>query len=249
MIADLRTMIWKEWRSLIGGRARRQLLLTGGMLTIWAVWFPIQMGGRDFVSDPVVMMVLALTMPMVVTGILVPDAIAGERERHTLDTLLASRLPDRAILYGKLGFGVVTGWLGTPFMMAVGLVVANLVDPTAAPLFYDPIVLVASLGLSFLVALLAGGIAIFVSLRAPTAQEAQQLTVMGIMVPFMVVGFGALLAFSNRELRDPLIAFLESAEVWLLVAAILLVLLTVDAVLLAAADRRFRRGRLIARAE
>jgi hypothetical protein len=109
-------------------------------------------------------------------------------------------------------------------------------------------VLVASLGLSFLVALLAGGIAIFVSLRASTVQEAQQLTVMGIMVPFMIVGFGAMLAISNRELRDPLVGFLESAEVWLVVAAILFVLLTVDAVLLAAADRRFRRGRLIARA-
>jgi hypothetical protein len=71
---------------------------------------------------------------------------------------------------------------------------------------------------------------------------------MGLMVPFMVVGFGALLAFSNRELRDPLVSFLESAEVWLLVVAILVVLLTVDAVLLAAADRQFRRGRLIARA-
>jgi ABC-2 type transport system permease protein len=190
------------------------VLLTGGMLTIWAVWFPIQMGGREFVSDPVVMMILALTMPMVVTGILVPDAIAGERERNTLDTLLASRLPDRSILYGKLGFGVAVGWLGTPFMMTVSVVVANLVD----------------------------------SLRAPTVQEAQQLTVMGIMVPFMVVGSGALLAFSNRELRDPLVAFLESAEVWLVVAAILLALLSVDALLLVAADRRFRRGRLIGRA-
>jgi hypothetical protein len=68
------------------------------------------------------------------------------------------------------------------------------------------------------------------------------------MVPFMVVGSGALLAFSNRELRDPLVAFLESAEVWLVVAAILLVLLSVDALLLVAADRRFRRGRLIGRA-
>jgi ABC-2 type transport system permease protein len=248
MIADLRTMIWKEWRSLVGGRARRQLLLTGGMLTIWAVWFPIQMGGRDFVSDPVVMIILALTMPMVVTGILVPDAIAGERERNTLDTLLASRLPDRSILYGKLGFGVAVGWLGTPFMMTVSVVVANLVDAEAAPVLYDPVVLVAALGLSFLVGLLAGGIAIFVSLRAPTVQEAQQLTVMGIMVPFMVVGSGALLAFSNRELRDPLVAFLESAEVWLVVAAILLALLSVDALLLVAADRRFRRGRLIGRA-
>jgi ABC-2 type transport system permease protein len=247
VIVDLRTMLWKEWRSLLGGRARRQVLLTGGMLSIWAIWFPIQMGGRDFVADPVLMAILAITLPMVVTGIVVPDAIAGERERHTLDTLLASRLPDRAILYGKLGFGVALGWLAAPLMMAVGLVVANLVALDAAPFFYDPLVLVVTLGLGLLVALLTGGIAIFVSLRASTAQEAQQLTLLGLMVPFMLAGFGAMAAFADRALARRVIDFLGSAEVWLVVAGILAVLLVVDLVLLTAADRRFRRGRLIAR--
>lgn len=247
MIADLRTMAWKEWRSLVGGRARRQLLLTGGMLSIWALWFPIQMGGRDFVSDPVLMAILALTMPMIITGIAVPDAVAGERERHTLDTLLASRLPDRAILYGKLGFGVAIGWLGAPLMMIVGLIVANVVAFEEAPLFYDPLVLVATLAASLLVALLAGSVAIFVSLRASTAQEAQQVSVMVLMVPFMVLGFGATLVFSNRELAGGLIDFLGSAEVWMVVSAVLLVLVVLDLALVAAADRRFRRARLISR--
>jgi ABC-2 type transport system permease protein len=247
MIADLRAMGWKEWRSLVGGRAKRQLLMTGGMLTIWAIWFPIQMGGRDFVADPVLMAILTITLPMVVTGIVVPDAIAGERERNTLDTLLASRLPDRAILYGKLGFGIGLGWLAAPLMMTVGLLVANLVALDAAPLFYDPLVLVATLALGLLVAVLTGGIAIFVSLRASTAQEAQQITLLGLMVPFMLVGFGAMAAFSNRDLARDVTDFLGRAEVWLLVAAILIGLLVVDALLLVAADRRFRRGRLIAR--
>ena len=247
MTADLRTMFWKEWRSLIGGRARRQLLLTGGMLAIWAIWFPIQMGGRDFVSDPVMMGILAITIPMVVAGIVIPDAIAGERERHTLDTLLASRLPDRAILYGKLGFGVALGWLAAPFMMAVGLVVANLVALDEAPLFYDPLVLLATLMLGLLVAALTGAIGVFVSLRASTAQEAQQLTLLGLMTPLMLAGFGAMALVSNGELAGGLIDFLGSSDAWLLAAAIMVVLLVVDLVLVAAADRRFRRGMLIAR--
>jgi ABC-2 type transport system permease protein len=170
MSEDLRTMFWKEWRSLVGGKARRQVLLTGGMLSIWAVWFPIQMGGEDFVSDPLLMGIITITMPMIITGIIVPDAIAGERERHTLGTLLASRLPDRAILYGKLAFGVMLGWFATPLLMLVGLVVANLVALDAAPLFYDPVVLVVVLALGLLVALLTGSIGVFVSLRASTAQ-------------------------------------------------------------------------------
>jgi ABC-2 type transport system permease protein len=248
MIADLRTMAWKEWRSLVGGRARRQLLLTGGMLCIWAIWFPIQMGGRDFVSDPVLMAILTITMPMVVTGIIVPDAIAGERERHTLSTLLATRLPDRAILFGKLGFGIALGWLGAPLMMAVGLVVANLVDLEAAPLFYDPLVLAATLGLGLLVALLTGSVAIFVSLRASTAQEAQQMTLLGLMVPFMVAGFGAFALFSNRDIAGQVIDFLGGPDVWIVLAAIGVAVLVVDVILLVAGDRRFRRSRLVERA-
>ena len=38
------------------------------------------------------------------------DAIAGERERHTLETLLASRMPDRAILLGKVIAIVLYAW-------------------------------------------------------------------------------------------------------------------------------------------
>jgi ABC-2 type transport system permease protein len=244
VIRDLRTVFWKEWRALVGGRARRQVLLTGGMLSIWAVWFPIQMGGRDFVADPVLMLILTITLPMVVSGIVVPDAIAGERERHTLNTLLASRLPDRAILYGKLGFGVAVGCLATPLMMAVGLVVANIVAVDAAPLFYDPAVLVLALTLSILVATLTGGIGIFVSLRASTAQEAQQLTLVGLMLPFMLAGFGAMALLSDRQLARDLIHFLGGSEAWLLAAAMVAALLSVDVVVVAAADRRFRRGRL-----
>jgi ABC-2 type transport system permease protein len=247
MSEDLRTMFWKEWRSLVGGKARRQVLLTGGMLSIWAVWFPIQMGGEDFVSDPLLMGIITITMPMIITGIIVPDAIAGERERHTLGTLLASRLPDRAILYGKLAFGVMLGWFATPLLMLVGLVVANLVALDAAPLFYDPVVLVVVLALGLLVALLTGSIGVFVSLRAATAQEAQQLTLIGLMVPFMVAGFGAMLVFSDRALAQQAIDFMGSPEAWLIVIAIMAVLLVIDGLLVVAADRRFRRGRLIAR--
>ena len=247
MIADLRTMFWKEWRSLIGGRARRQVVLTGGILSIWAIWFPIQMGGRDWVSDPIPMAILGITLPMVVAGIVVPDAIAGERERHTLSTLLASRLPDRSILYGKLLFAVGLGWLTAPVTLAVALVVANVTDPDAAPLMYDGAVLIGVLVLALLVAALTGAIGVFVSLRAGTAQEAQQLTLLGLMVPLMALGFGATALLSNREIARDLIDFLGGQEARLIVIAIMLVLLVVDGLLIVAADRRFRRGRLVDR--
>lgn len=247
MIADLRTVFWKEWRSLVGGRARRQVLLTGGMLSFWAVWFPIQMGGEDWVSDPVPMAILGVVLPMVVVGIVVPDAIAGERERHTLSTLLASPLSDRTILYGKLGFAIVVGWLAAPLMLAVALVVANATALDATPLLYDAAVLLGVLVVGLLVAVLTGAIGIFVSLRAATAQEAQQLTLLGLMTPLMLLGFVAMALASNRAIAGDLIDFLGGVEARLVALGVMAVLLVVDLILVVAADRRFRRGRLIDR--
>lgn len=249
MIGDLRTMFWKEWRSLVGGRARRQLVISGGMLAIWAIWFPIQTGGRDFVSDPVPMGILGIVMPMLVVGIVVPDAIAGERERHTLDTLLASRLTDRTILYGKLLFALALGWLVAPLLLAVALIVANVTAPSAAPLAYDAMVLVAILIFAFLVAVLTGAIGVFVSLRAGTAQEAQQLTLVGLMVPMMAVTFGATAIFTNREQARALIDFLATVDMRWPIMLAMAALLFIDGLMVMAADRRFRRGRLIAREE
>jgi ABC-2 type transport system permease protein len=245
MIADLRTMFWKEWRSLVRGRARRQALLTGGMLAIWAIWFPIQMGGRDWVSDPIPMGILGIVLPMILVGVAIPDAIAGERERRTLSTLLASRLSDRAILYGKLGFAIALGWLAAPIILGVSLVVANLATLDAAPLFFDLGVLLGVLVLGFLCAVLTGAIGIFVGLRSETVQEAQQLTLLGVMTPGLVVGIGATALLANREFARGLLDFLGSPAARLLALGVMAVLLVIDAILVYAADRRFRRGRLL----
>jgi ABC-2 type transport system permease protein len=245
MSTDLRTVLWKEWRSLMGGRARRQLLVIGGVLAVMALIFPIE-DGRGWVGDPVGMGILGIVMPMIVVSVIVPDAIAGERERHTLATLLASRLPDRAILYGKLGFAVVTGWLTGIVMLAVALVAANLSAAPPAPLLYEPEVLLAVLAFGFLVAILAGGIGVFVSLRASTAQEAQQLTGVGMMVPLMLASVLLMAVMGNDDLRATL-AETGPLDPLLVAAIVMAVIAIVDGALLVAADRRFRRGRLLAR--
>jgi ABC-2 type transport system permease protein len=184
---------------------------------------------------------------MLVVSVIVPDAIAGERERHTLATLLASRLPDRAILYGKLGFAVGLGWLSAPLVLAIALLVVNVASADAAPLFYDPGTLVGVLVFSLLVALLTGGTGILVSLRARTSQEAQQMTVVGLMTPFMLAGFGMTFLFSNDELARPLVDWLGSIEARYVALGVMAVVGLVDALILRAADRRFRRGRLAER--
>lgn len=245
MRADLTTVVWKEWRSVLAGRARRQLLIVGGMLAFWAVLFPIQTGA-DWVTDPVPVGLLGVMMPIVLVGITVPEAIAGERERHTLRTLLASRLPDRAILFGKLGFAVALGWLASPVIMVIGLVAVNVTAGSDSLLFYDLTILLVVLVIGLLLAILTGGIGLFVSLRARTAQEAQQITVFALMLPLMGLTAVALLFVENPGFRS-FIDWLGSGDALPLGLAALGFLAVVDGLVVWAADRRFRRSRLTER--
>jgi hypothetical protein len=130
-------------------------------------------------------------------------------------------------------------------MLAVALVAANIAAAPPAPLLYEPEVLVAILALGFLVAILAGGIGFFVSLRASTAQEAQQLTGVGMMVPLMLASFVLMAVMGNDALRE-MLAGIGSLDPRLIVVGAMAAVVIVDGALLLAADRRFRRGRLIA---
>src|SRR5258705_13563545 len=107
---------------------------------------------------PAPVLVDGLCLPFMILQSIIVDSFAGERERHTLETLLASRLSDRAILLGKFGAAV-------PYGLAVGLigamvqaVVANLSSKNASTgsglAFYPVGSVVAIVVLGLLVSLL-----------------------------------------------------------------------------------------------
>ena len=71
-------------------------------------------------------MLLLLWIPFFVIISFIGDAIAGERERHTLETLLASCMPDRAILLGKVLAVVFYAWGMGVISLLPGLVLVDL---------------------------------------------------------------------------------------------------------------------------
>ncbi len=107
---DLQTMIWKEWKELFTSRStgRGTLLSTLIILFLLGVFMPLQ-AGEEWFTQPLTVVVWAW-MPIFLTLGMVTDSFAGERERHTLETLLATRLPDLAILLGKILSAVLYGW-------------------------------------------------------------------------------------------------------------------------------------------
>ncbi len=100
-MSDILTMVWKESKDLLFQGGWRSLIRPLIVVGIMGIYLPLQFGPQWVDLTPIGM-ILLLWIPFFVIISFVGDVIAGERERHTLETLLASRMPDRAILLGKV---------------------------------------------------------------------------------------------------------------------------------------------------
>jgi ABC-2 type transport system permease protein len=238
MIGDMLTVIWKERKGLFVSRGSRlrallNLLLPLVLVAIYIPWNE----GPGWVSSPVAL--FALIIPVLLVGTTVPDSFAGERERHTLSTLLASRLPDRAVLFGKLAVAVGYGWLVTLLAILLGLVTVNATHWEGHVLLYSPTVAVADVVLSFLVATFVAVVGILISLRTSTVQAAQQLLMTVMLIPPLVLG--VIFSVFHKQIGNAL-GGMDFMQVVLIALGVLLVL---DAVLLLVILSRFKRARLI----
>ncbi len=241
MSADVRTVLWKEWRELLSGghgRGKMGVLIVVGVI---GILLPLQVG-RAWVDSPLLLAYWAW-VPMFLVVSVVADSFAGERERHTLETLLASRLSDRAILLGKVGAAVGYGVGITWFSLLLGLLTVNLAHGQNGLLFYSASMGLGIVGLSLLGAGLAAGAGVLVSLRAHTVRQAQQTLSIGIMVLLFAPTFGirALPAAWKARLLDAL----STVTTTRLVVIAVVVLALLDVGLLATAMARFRRAQLI----
>ena len=208
-------------------------LTLGGIvypLVSWSSW--IQLG------DLTIPLILFFTFQQVVSS--AADSFAGERERHTLETLLASRMPDRAILLGKIGALVGYG-LGTNIcLLVLGWLAITIVHWQERLVFYPLDLVLLTLGLGLVVTILASSAGVLVSLRSATARQAQQILSVGGLVVTFGVTFGLL------ELTSSLLPSMGIALSLAQLVALLLGLLTViDIIVLTLARERFQRSRLM----
>ena len=235
-MSDLNTILWKETRSWLryqGSKTRTIMTLISPLFI--AVYLPWEMGA-DW-TEQYMSLIMAFLVPTMIAGLTVPDSFAGEKERNTLPTLLTSRLPDRAILFGKMLFGILMGWMAGLLMFAISLIVANIANGNGF-LFYSPSVLGAYLGFSLLMATLTTSAGVLISMRAKTAQEASQLLISSLLMPPMLLGLGATMLIRRSDV-------LESVDFRLILLIAAAVLLVATVLLVWAAMRRFQRSKLV----
>lgn len=247
MLTDIAIVIWKEWKEFMRFQGSSRSGITGLliMIVIFGIVMPIQWGPMWVKSAA--SLSLWGVIPLILIGTIVADSFAGERERHTLETLLASRLSDQAILLGKIGAVVSYVWLVTQLVFVAALIPVNIFHGDGKLLIYTPEIALSGMALSLLLSGLMSNIGILVSLRAATVKQAQQALGLSIFIfayGIPMVGIEAL-RFVPEETRNIILQPILTGDirVIVLVACALLIILNVGLFVIAKA--RFQRTRLI----
>ena len=235
-MSDLWKMIWKEWKDFLWSGGRSDLLRPLLNISIVGIILPLSFR-QDWINLESAPVLIVLFTPFMFVILIISDAIAGERERHTLETLLASRISDRAILLSKVLVTVGYNWMMTLFCLLLGDVVVNLSQRLGQFEFYKPISLFAVvLILCFLTTLLAASGGVLISLKSATVRQASQTMLLGLII------LGLAISMVIKLLPPGLTASLTTSQTILIIVLVLVVL---DTILLAASLVSFKRSRLI----
>lgn len=240
---ELKAMLWKEWHEHIlqYGSYNKWLLNMAMLIGLIGVFLPLQFG-RSAVET--ISLLIWLWIPLLTITGSITDAIAGERERHTLETLLASRLSDWAILTGKIAVPVIQSWIMMLIAAMVALITVNLADSDTQVLFYPAPVFFGFLLMPLVAGLFFAGLGVLASIHATTVRQAYQR----MMLPFLglvllpIVAISLLPGEFVAKLYSP--EFVQTNLTGLLLSSSI-ILLALDALVLTLTFKRFKRAQLL----
>lgn len=242
LLRDTRAVVWRDWREhVLRGR--------GVATTVTMVMFVLLLGvvlpwrvGAAWLSAPWVAMVWAWLPVFLVTSV-TADTFAGERERGTLEPLLATRLPDGPILYGKVLAAVAYVGTATLVALPLGILTVNLTGSFPEPLLLGAAEALALSLLALVAALFGAAAGVLLSLRASSVREAQQ----SLSVVILLLSLTPLLALPAlpEAWRGWLVGILLQGDVTSLVPPLGAALGSVAVILLLVARLRFTRERLV----
>jgi ABC-2 type transport system permease protein len=239
MINDTLTVIWREqiylWR---GSRSLLVILRYLAFLFIFGVIAPWQ-SGRAWVESPLPLLYWTW-FAVYLASAATTGSFAREREQHTLETLLSTRLPDAAILLGKILSGVVYGGALVLACAVLGQGVAIATLGTGEANFYQLSVGLGGYLASLLAAFAIGALAALTALQAQTTRQAQASMSLALLVLFLPLVAVFFLPDLQQQLQISALHIDTSIVVW----GCLAVLAAIDLLLWALARHNFRRNRL-----
>lgn len=228
------------WRARGGMRSRLVSFLP--IFFVFGVFWPLQ-GREAWISVPFLPGMLFMLLPLTLAGSTAADSFAGERERHTLETLLSTRLSDRDIYAGKV-LATTLYCTGLVWVCAfVALITLNVTRGNEPVFWYAGISWLLIIVGTLLLAVLMTAIGVLVSLRAATVRAAAQTFSLITLVVF--VGVPLLVQFLPASVQLALAQAVTSSNLLLIALAAGSAIAIADVVLLALGVARFQRTRLI----
>jgi ABC-2 type transport system permease protein len=238
------SVMWKESKGLLRFSSSRwkgvAILLTP--IALFGILIPIQFRQGWFTDSWSI--IVAIITPMMLITTTIAESFAGERERHTLETLLASRLPDQAILLGKWFVSVVFGWGTTLFLLFVSMLVVNILEWDGVLHIYQSNILWINIAASLLMSGLIASLGILISLRSTTVQSAAQTIMLMIFLPLMLIQAIVFLIPTFLP-RNTTREFINRMNVNNIMSVALAFLLVINIALFLSALARFQRSKLI----
>lgn len=242
MLTDIWTVMRKELLEILQRTGTRGAGKWGFImyLGIFGVLLPLSTGAEGVQTGTSAAFLIWLPY-MLVLGV-VTDTFAGERERHTLETLLSTRLSDQAILYGKMAASLAYGAGITLMCFYAGIIAINVANGFTPFINYPVWVHIVVPLVAILMSVLAAELGVLSSLRAQTARQAAQRLSIGFMVIFLPVYLLPLLPESWLVVIS---AWLETVNFVAVGVIIGLIVVAVMVFLLMLARRKFRRAEMI----
>jgi ABC-type transport system involved in multi-copper enzyme maturation permease subunit len=177
-LRDSLIVLRKELLEIVGDRhSTYGLLIQGGIVfLLCGIVIPVASGASWDKAGQLTM--LYCGFPGAVAAMVAADAFSGERERRTLETLLATPLRASSIFLGKIAsaatFAVTVSWAS----VLTAIVAANTKSGMASLLLPRPEELFWVAGVSLAFSLLTASLAAGISLHLTVARSAQQVASM-----------------------------------------------------------------------
>lgn len=196
MDSDILLVAGKELRELVASRSLKILFLQVGFLVVvFGLLIPYSQGPY-WVEETYFLSFHIVFVPLLVTFPFVADCFAGERERKTMETVLATRLNERALFLGKTLSVFAFSYIQVVMVVLAGLVALNLycrIEMGMEALFlYSGPTTCAMFLISGAVVVLGTGLGVLISLRSESVRSAQRVAGVINLVLFLPLFFGFL---------------------------------------------------------
>jgi ABC-2 type transport system permease protein len=198
----------------------------------------VGMSGQQAIAYMMLLYLFApvfLIIPIMVSSIIASDSFAGEKERKTIEALLATSLSDGEMLLGKILVSFAPAVLVTTVAF---IIYSAVVDYMTVGLFDGRLLLPNTIWLSLIFGLAPAvafadiGLTVVISARVKGVREAQQISALLLVPLFAAVLWQA----SGSMFFDPL-----------LITGLTALLIAFDVVTLLASIKAFGRDHIIAR--